>query len=109
MSFALKDLVGYAVTAVASTNLAPQAIKVWRTRSANDVSYGMVTMIVISSALWQAHGWLNEDIPLRISSGVTMCFSFTSAFLKLKYTQLKLLQHMKTEIVHAKKMDFIQI
>jgi len=80
------DFVGYAATIVASTSLVPQLAKVIRTKSANDVSLGMIGMIMTASVLWHIHGWIKHDTPLRISSSITIMVNLCLLFYKMKYS-----------------------
>lgn len=79
------DLIGYSASALASISLVPQVYKVIKTKRADDLSYGMITIIMLASILWQTHGWLHEDIPLRVASGITICVNCTLAWLKGVY------------------------
>lgn len=76
------DAIGYTASAIASIILLPQVVKVIRTRRAQDVSYGMIFLIMTSSALWQVHGWMRDDIPLRISSGINLGINTSLGLIK---------------------------
>lgn len=88
-SMRVQDATGYAATVVASTSMMPQLYKVWRTRSAGDVSYGAVGMIMLASSLWHAHGWIKRDTPLRVSSAITLCVVGMLAVLKFRFDSAK--------------------
>lgn len=84
-----RDIVGYAASVLASTSLIPQVVKVYKTKSAEDLSYGMIAIIMCSSLLWQIHSWLKNDVPLRIASAVTLCVNLTLLVLKSRYSKNK--------------------
>lgn len=84
-----QNFVGYAATIVASTSLMPQVYKVYETKSAKDVSFGMIVMIMIASILWHIHGWIQNDTPLRVSTSITILVNAALCVLKLRYSKDK--------------------
>ena len=65
--------------------LAPQFIKVWRTRSTEDISLGMFLVLVLGVALWLLYGLLSGDGPLIASNAITLVLAGAILFMKLKY------------------------
>ncbi len=61
--FAIK-LIGFAAATCTTIAYAPQVIKVWKTRSARDISLGMFLIMVLGLALWLIYGLLSGDAPL---------------------------------------------
>lgn len=76
-------IVGYVASVIASFSLLPQVVKVIQTKSAADLSYGMIFMIMTASTLWHIHGWIINDIPLRLSSAATILVNVTLLTLKV--------------------------
>lgn len=50
----------------------PQVLKVWRTRSARDVSLGMYAVFTLGVVCWLAYGWLLMIWPIIIANIVTL-------------------------------------
>ena len=65
-------LIGFAAATCTTVAYAPQAIKVWKTRSTGDISLGMFLVMVLGLALWLIYGLLSGDGPLIASNAVTM-------------------------------------
>jgi MtN3 and saliva related transmembrane protein len=64
---------------------APQFIKVWKTRSARDISLGMFLVMVLGLALWLVYGLLSGDAPLVAANAITMVLAGGILFMKLRY------------------------
>ena len=81
----LIKLLGFAAATCTTVAYAPQFIKVWKTRSARDISLGMFLVMVLGLALWLAYGLLSGDAPLIASNAVTMLLAGGILFMKLRY------------------------
>ena len=82
--FAIK-LIGCAAATCTPVAYAPQFIKVWRTRSARDISLVMFLVMVLGIALWLTYGLLSGDAPLIVANAITMLLAGGILFMKLKY------------------------
>ena len=78
-------LLGFAAATCTTLAYAPQFVKVWRTRSTEDISLGMFLVMVLGLALWLLYGLLSGDAPLIASNAVTLVLAGGILFMKLKY------------------------
>ena len=78
-------LIGFAAATCTTVAYAPQVIKVWKTRSARDISLGMFLIMVLGLALWLVYGLLSGDGPLIASNAVTMLLAGGILVMKLRY------------------------
>ncbi|MBB4369609.1 MtN3 and saliva related transmembrane protein [Bradyrhizobium sp. cir1] len=78
-------LIGFAAATCTTVAYAPQAIKVWKTRSTGDISLGMFLVMVLGLALWLIYGLLSGDGPLIASNAVTMLLAGGILVMKLRY------------------------
>ena len=78
-------LIGFAAAACTTVAYAPQVIKVWKTRSARDISLGMFMIMVLGLALWLIYGLLSGDGPLIASNAVTTLRAGGILLMKLRY------------------------
>ena len=78
-------LVGFAAATCTTLAYAPQFLKVWRTRSTEDISLGMFLVLVLGVALWLLYGLLSGDAPLIASNAITLVLAGAILFMKLKY------------------------
>jgi len=78
-------LLGFAAATCTTLAFAPQFIKVWRTRSTEDISLGMFLVLVLGVALWLLYGLLSGDGPLIASNAITLVLAGAILFMKLKH------------------------
>jgi MtN3 and saliva related transmembrane protein len=78
-------LLGFAAATCTTLAFAPQFVKVWRTRSTEDISLGMFLVLVLGVALWLLYGLLSGDGPLIASNAITLVLAGAILFMKLKY------------------------
>ena len=63
----------------------PQVLKVWRTRSARDVSLGMYAVFTLGVVCWLAYGWLLMIWPIIIANIVTLVLVTLVIAMKLRW------------------------
>ena len=78
-------LIGFAAATCTTVAYAPQAIKVWKTRSTGDISLGMFLVMVLGLALWLIYGLLSGDAPLVAANAVTIVLAGSILVMKLRY------------------------
>ncbi len=54
--------------------LAPQAIKIWRTREVDQLSVGMLVLMLVGASLWLVYGVLRADIAIISANAVAIVF-----------------------------------
>lgn len=80
------DSFGYAATLLSCIILLPQIQKIYVSESADDVSYGMIVLMLLSRVMWYIHGWIKKDIPILLSTFITIILTIILLVLKHKYT-----------------------
>jgi MtN3 and saliva related transmembrane protein len=83
MSYA--DVIGSLAAVLTSVAFLPQVIRVWRTRSARDISLGMYAAFVTGVACWVAYGLLIRAWPVVAANLVTFLLACGVLLLKLRY------------------------
>ena len=78
---------GLIAAMLTTCSFVPQLTKVWRTKSAEDLSYGMFGAFSAGIALWLIYGLLRDDVPVIIANGITLVLSVTILSLKMRYTR----------------------
>ncbi|GJL64728.1 MAG: hypothetical protein NPIRA04_33820 [Nitrospirales bacterium] len=76
---------GLLAGALTTTAFLPQLIKTWKTRSADDVSLGMLLTLCTGIILWIVYGVSIHDLPLIVANAVTFILAFTILCLKVRY------------------------
>jgi MtN3 and saliva related transmembrane protein len=81
-------IVGLLAATLTTVAFLPQMIKVWQTKSANDVSYAMLITFIIGVFLWLIYGILRQDIAVILANALTLIFNLTILWLKIKYEKI---------------------
>ncbi len=63
----------------------PQMLKTWQTKSAKDVSYGMLITFIIGIFLWLVYGLIRQDIAIIFANAMTLIFNLIILWLKIRY------------------------
>ena len=77
--------IGIAAAILTTTAFAPQAFKVWRTRSTRDVSLAMFLLMVTGIVLWLVYGLLIGDLPLIVANAVTLLLAGAILVAKIRF------------------------
>jgi MtN3 and saliva related transmembrane protein len=83
------DVLGYVAGALTTFAFLPQVLRIVRTRSAADVSWGMIAMFCVGVALWLWYGIRLDSLPLIVANGVTLVLVLTMFILKLRFGSRK--------------------
>jgi len=69
---AVTEWLGYGAAAGTTLAFIPQVIRVWRTRSAEDISLAMYLVFVVGVALWILYGLRIHSMPVVAANGTTL-------------------------------------
>lgn len=81
MSTAVGLLAGFLTTIA----FVPQAWKIWKSKSAKDVSLPTFVAFTSGVALWLAYGILNQELPIIIWNAATLVLAGAIVGMKLKF------------------------
>lgn len=74
------------IAAVCTTiSFVPQLIRVWRLRSARDISLAMFLVFSFGTFLWLLYGIFIHSLPVTLANAVTLALSLAILALKLKF------------------------
>lgn len=79
------EAVGMLAGALTTLAFLPQGWRIWRTRSARDLSLPMYLIFTAGVALWFLYGLLLGAWPIILSNGVTLLLAGTVLAMKLKF------------------------
>lgn len=85
MSSGIADLIGMVAAVLTTVAYVPQVAKIYRTKSARDVSFRMFSLLAVGVALWLVYGIMMRSAPLIFANFVTLVLSLTVLGLKIKY------------------------
>ncbi|WP_059176670.1 SemiSWEET transporter [Thermodesulfovibrio aggregans] len=84
-SIDLNNIIGIIAGAITTSALIPQALKIYKTKSARDVSLMMFIFLAIGIALWFIYGILIKEIPVILANFISLILIFTIIFMKIRY------------------------
>jgi MtN3 and saliva related transmembrane protein len=79
------DLIGAVAGALTTTAFIPQVWRIWRTRSARDLSLPMYVIFTSGVALWFLYGLSLGALPIIVGNGITLLLAATVLAMKLKF------------------------
>lgn len=81
----LTSVIGFIAAILTTVAFVPQVMKIWRTRSAKDVSLGMYTLFTIGVVLWLVYGILIGSWPIILANCVTLLLAGVVLVMKVKF------------------------
>lgn len=79
------SIIGFVAGTCTTLAFLPQVIRTWRTRSTDDISLGMFSLMVFGIALWLFYGVVIGDWPLILADGVSLLLAATILLMKLRF------------------------
>ncbi len=77
--------IGFVAAVLTTISFVPQVLKIWRTRSAKDVSLGMYSLFTLGIVIWLVYGVLIESWPVILANVVTLILAGAVLLMKLKF------------------------
>ncbi len=78
------NIIGFTAGTLTTIAFVPQVIKIWKTKSAKDISLGMFVILCTGIILWIVYGILVKSLPLVAANATTLVFALTILVLKMK-------------------------
>ena len=79
------DLIGALAGALTTIAFIPQVWRIWRTRSARDLSLSMYLIFTSGVVLWFVYGLALGALPVIASNGITLLLAGTVLAMKLRF------------------------
>jgi len=84
-SINLNNIIGIIAGIITTSALVPQAVKIYKTKSARDISLTMFIFMAIGIILWFIYGVLIKEIPVILANFVSLILIFSIIFMKIRY------------------------
>lgn len=68
-----------------TVSFVPQVIKIWKTKSAEDVSLKMFLALCAGVTLWLVYGFIKNDMAILVTNGITLLLALAILGMKLKF------------------------
>lgn len=83
----MTEAIGYLAAACTTFSFVPQAVRVWRTRSAEDISLAMYVILVSGVVTWIVYGALIRSAPLVAANVVSLLLAGSVLAGKLRFME----------------------
>jgi MtN3 and saliva related transmembrane protein len=81
----LTEIIGFIAAVFTTLAYVPQFMKVWKSRSAKDVSMRMYVMMCSGVFLWLVFGIRLRSLPIILANGVTLVLTLAILWLKIRH------------------------
>ena len=79
------QILGLVAGTITSITFLPQVIKIWKTKSAKDISLMMMLLLMLGVILWLSYGLMIKDAAIIYTNSMVLGMSLVMLFFKLKY------------------------
>ncbi|MEY8758969.1 SemiSWEET family sugar transporter [Chryseobacterium tongliaoense] len=81
----LETLIGILGAVLSSVSFLPQVIKIWKTKSAADLSLPTILLLSANAATWLIYGVIKDAAPLAITNAIMLTMLLIIIFFKIRY------------------------
>jgi len=79
------ETVGLIAGTLTTMSFVPQVWKIWNTKSARDLSWGMVAVFCAGTFLWLVYGLMLGAVSIIVANAVTFVLSLSICVMKTRY------------------------
>lgn len=76
---------GLAAGGLTTASFVPQVTKIWKTKSAEDVSLAMFIAFCVGVSLWLVYGFIKGEVAIIATNAVTLALGAAIVWMKLKF------------------------
>ncbi len=87
MQLELQDYVGFIGGVFSSISFLPQVIKLWKTKSAKDLSMMTLLFLIVNVCTWLTYGVLIHAWPLIVTNGIVLSMVLLMVYFKLTFKE----------------------
>ena len=78
-------MLGFIAGLLTTISFLPQVVKTWKSRSASDLSLGMLFVFSVGVICWLVYGLLLQEMPMILWNAVTLVLVLIILIMKLKF------------------------
>ncbi len=82
------ETLGLMAGTLTTASFIPQVWKIWKTRSARDLSWGMVAVFTVGTFLWLLYGINVGSTSIMTANAITFGLSLAICIMKLRFERL---------------------
>jgi MtN3 and saliva related transmembrane protein len=85
LDLSTSEIFGFAAATLSTIAFLPQVIKTWRSQSAKDVSYALLTTFSTGCLCWVIYGYQVNAKPVMIANSFTLALNLTILAMKIAF------------------------
>lgn len=78
-------IIGLIAATLTTGAFVPQVVQTWKSRSAKDLSLGLVLMFVLGTLGWLVYGLMINDLPVILANIISFMLNLSLLYLKIRY------------------------
>ena len=78
-------LLGLVAGGLTTASFVPQVMKIWKTKSAEDVSLLMFVAFCVGVTIWIVYGVIKGEVAIIVTNAVTLVLGTSIVWMKLKF------------------------
>ncbi len=79
------EILGLSAGTITSITFLPQVIRIWKTKSAKDLSLSMLGLLILGVAMWLIYGIIARDIAIIYTNSMVLLMSLVMVFFKFRF------------------------
>ncbi|UZR29533.1 SemiSWEET transporter [Methylococcus mesophilus] len=80
-----QDLLGSLAGTLTTVSFVPQVWKLWKSRSAEDISFGMFSIFAAGVLLWLVYGIMIHAVPIILANSVSLVLVAAILVMKIAF------------------------
>jgi MtN3 and saliva related transmembrane protein len=81
------EILGLSAGTITSITFLPQVIQIWKTKSAKDLSLGMLGLLILGVSMWLIYGIIAKDIAIIYTNSMVLAMSLVMVFFKYRFNK----------------------
>lgn len=79
------EIIGVMAALCTTIAYAPQAYKIFKEKSAKEVSLSMYLILLLGLVLWLIYGYMIDSFAIKLANSITMVLAISIIYFKLRY------------------------
>lgn len=79
--------IGITAGILTASSLLPQLIKTIKEKKAEEISIGMLLLLMAGISLWIYYGFMRDDLPIMATNAFSLLLNISMLFLRFKYNR----------------------
>ncbi|MEO7444838.1 MAG: SemiSWEET transporter [Ferruginibacter sp.] len=79
------QVLGLAAGTITSITFLPQVIRIWKTKSAKDLSISMLLLLLLGVSMWLAYGIIVKDIAIIYTNSMVLIMGLIMLYFRYRF------------------------